>query len=66
LLINLIGLGLGPFLVAFFTDFVFHDEKLVGLSLGLVSALAALLSVLCLASAIGPYRRLVAAMEGRA
>ena len=34
LLINLIGLGLGPFLVAFFTDFVFHDEKLVGLSLG--------------------------------
>jgi hypothetical protein len=52
--------------VAFVTDFVFHDEKLVGLSLGLVSALAALLSVLCLASAIAPYRRLVAAMEGRA
>lgn len=66
LLINLIGLGMGPFLVAFFTDFVFHDEKLVGLSLGLVSAIAALLSVVCLASAIGPYRRLVAAMEVRA
>lgn len=66
LLINLIGLGLGPFLVAFFTDFVFHDEKQVGLSLGLVSAIAALLSVICLISAIGPYRRLVAATEGRA
>jgi MFS family permease len=66
LLINLIGLGLGPFLVAFTTDFIFHDEKLVGLSLGLVSAMAALLSVVCLASAIGPYRRLVAGMEGRA
>ncbi|WP_280189268.1 MFS transporter [Delftia sp. PS-11] len=61
LLINLIGLGMGPFLVAFCTDFVLHDEKSVGLSLGLVSALAAALSVACLASAIGPYRRLVAA-----
>lgn len=59
LLVNLIGLGLGPFLVAFFTDFVFADEKRVGLSLGLVSSLAALVAVICLASAIGPYRRLV-------
>ncbi|KAF1020272.1 MAG: Hexuronate transporter [Paracidovorax wautersii] len=59
LLVNLIGLGVGPFLVAFFTDFVFKNEAKVGLSLGLVCTLAALLSVVCLASAIGPYRRLV-------
>lgn len=62
LLINLIGLGMGPFLVAFFTDFIFYDEQKVGLSLGLVSALAALLSVVCLARAIGPYRQLVAGL----
>ncbi len=63
LLVNLIGLGCGPFLVAFFTDFVFHDEKKVGMSLGLVCALAATLGVICLAAAIGPYRRLVTEVQ---
>jgi hypothetical protein len=29
----MIGLGLGPFLVAFFTDSVFHDEKAIRFSL---------------------------------
>ena len=63
LLVNLIGLGCGPFLVAFCTDFVFHDEKKVGMSLGLVCAMAATLGVICLASAIDPYRRLVAEVQ---
>lgn len=63
LLVNLIGLGMGPFLVAFFTDFVFRDESRVGLSLGLVSALAALIGAACLASAIGPYRRLASQLR---
>jgi MFS family permease len=58
LLVNLIGLGCGPFLVAFFTDFVFHDEHKVGLSLGLVCALSASLGSVCLALAIRPYRKL--------
>jgi MFS family permease len=31
--LNMIGLGLGPFLVAFFTDSVFHDEKAIRFSL---------------------------------
>ncbi len=31
--LNMIGLGLGPFLVAFFTDSVFHDEKAIKFSL---------------------------------
>ena len=63
LIVNLIGLGCGPFLVAFFTDFVFHDEKKVGMSLGLVCAMGATIGVICLASALGPYRRLVAEMQ---
>lgn len=63
LMISLIGLGCGPFLVAFFTNFVFHDEQKVGLSLGLVSALAAALSVVCLACAINPYRKLVSQVQ---
>lgn len=63
LLVNLIGLGCGPLLVAFFTDFVFGDEMKVGMSLGLVCALAATLGSICLAAAIVPYRRLLASMQ---
>lgn len=66
LLVNLIGLGCGPFLVAFFTDFVFHDEMKVGLSLGLVCALAAALGAVCLAAAVIPYRKLMARLEATA
>jgi MFS family permease len=41
---NIIGLGLGPTIIALFTDYVFHDDNLVGYSLlivGVVSQLAA-------------------------
>ena len=31
--INIIGMGLGPLLVAFFTDSIFHDEKMIKYSL---------------------------------
>ncbi len=31
--INIIGMGLGPLLVAFFTDFIFQDEKMIKYSL---------------------------------
>jgi hypothetical protein len=32
-ILNMIGLGLGPLIVAFFTDSVFHDEKAIRYSL---------------------------------
>lgn len=59
LLVNLIGLGLGPFLVAAGTDYVFDDEARVGLSLGLVCTLSALLGAVCLLVAARPYRALL-------
>ncbi len=31
--INIIGMGLGPLLVAFFTDSIFHDENMIRYSL---------------------------------
>ncbi|MFT3754488.1 MAG: MFS transporter [Pseudoxanthomonas sp.] len=65
LMISLIGLGMGPYLVAVFTDQVFHDELKVGLSLGLVCALAALLGALCLFLAAKPYRRLLDAQAAQ-
>ncbi|MGO1070988.1 spinster family MFS transporter [Lysobacter sp. CA199] len=59
LLVNLIGLGLGPFLVAIGTDYVLGDEAKVGLSLGSVCALSAVLGAVCLLSAARPYRALL-------
>ncbi|MEY2916884.1 MAG: hypothetical protein RIS73_598 [Bacteroidota bacterium] len=44
--LNMIGLGLGPFLVAFFTDSVFHDEKAIRFSLTALLVIGGTLSVL--------------------
>ena len=38
-LINIIGLGGGPFLVGFFTDAVFHDERAIRYSLAATVAI---------------------------
>ncbi|TBV77108.1 spinster family MFS transporter [Pseudoxanthomonas winnipegensis] len=59
LLVNLIGLGLGPFLVAAGTDYVLGDEHRVGLSLGMVCTLSAAIGALCLMVAARPYRALL-------
>jgi MFS family permease len=44
----LLGIGAGPSIVAALTDFVFHDDKQLGLSLALVFAVAFPLSALVL------------------
>ena len=46
--VNLIGLGLGPTAVAVFTDYVFHDDNMVGYSLLVVNIAAHLLAALTL------------------
>ncbi|MGB0522693.1 MAG: spinster family MFS transporter [Flammeovirgaceae bacterium] len=58
---NLIGLGLGPLLVGVVTDYVFTDEKLVGLSLVVVAAFALIISLSTLLLAMQPYRTLLKA-----
>lgn len=49
LIVNLIGLGLGPSAVAFFTDHVFHNDAAVRYSLLIVMVLAYLLAWFSLA-----------------
>lgn len=46
--INLIGMGLGPLLVALMTDYVFVDEAAVGSSLALIGAIATPLAIIFL------------------
>jgi membrane associated rhomboid family serine protease len=45
-----LGFGVGSTLIASLTDYVFHDDKAVGTSFGLVASGAAILAALCLHS----------------
>jgi MFS family permease len=63
--INLIGLGLGPALPGFLTDFVFHDVAKLGLALFTTIVLAAPLAVLALGWACQPMRDAVSSSTPR-
>lgn len=55
-ILNLIGIGLGPFLVAFFTDFIFKDENMIRYSLVLLYLLGGGFGLLFSYLALKPYR----------
>jgi MFS family permease len=61
LVINLLGIGLGPTLPALFTDYLFGDEAKLGQSLALTAALTGLPSAWLLQRARAPYRAAVIA-----
>ena len=54
--VNLIGMGVGPGLVGFFTDFVFGDTEQLYLSLVLTAALTIPPAALLLALGLKHYR----------
>jgi MFS family permease len=60
LVVNLIGLGLGPTAVALITDYVFHDDNAVHYSLAITGTIASLGAVLFLALGLKPYRESLA------
>ncbi len=62
LAVNLIGLGLGPTIVALITDHVLHDEARIGTAMAAGAAVALTLSALCGGLALAPYRRAAAAV----
>jgi MFS family permease len=55
--INLLGIGLGPTIVAALTEDVFHDKNSVHLSLLVVGAVSFALAVVFLWAGLKPYRR---------
>ena len=57
--VNMIGLGLGPTIIALCTDFVFRDEMLLKYSLSLVGGITGIWAVLLLFSGLKPYRKCV-------
>jgi len=64
--INLIGIGVGPFLVGVATDTVFLNPAAVGYSIALVAGSAAPLAAIVLWAGLPDYRRRRAAADPRA
>jgi len=60
---NVVGLALGPTVVAFLTQHAFQDPAAVGRSLALLSVSAAPIAAILLAQGLGPYRRAVGQFE---
>ena len=56
--INVIGLGLGPVLVALLTDFVFMNDAAVARSMGIVIVVSGVLGVLLLSFSVRSYEEL--------
>jgi MFS family permease len=59
---NVIGLALGPTLVAASTDFIFADPTAVAKSLGLVSLVVGPIAVVLLSVGVKPYKDKIRAM----
>lgn len=60
---NLLGLGLGPTLIAFFTDYVFKDEMMIRYSLAIVCGGGLLLSSIICLMAIKAFPRTLRNLE---
>lgn len=63
--INLVGLGMGPTLVALFTDYVFKEEAAVGQSLSALAILTVSAAVAAAIYGLKPYRDALDLAEGR-
>jgi MFS family permease len=60
---NVIGLALGPSLIAVFTDYVFRDPNAVGKSLAVVGCMIAALGLLFVGRGLAPFRDMLAAQR---
>lgn len=59
--INMVGMGGGPYVVAFFTDSVFHDESMIRYSLVGLYLIGGIATILCFWLGLKPYQRILAA-----
>jgi hypothetical protein len=59
IMLTLLGLGLGPTIIAMITQYVLHDEKLIRYSLVIFSAVVAPMGAMALIAALKPFRRVV-------
>jgi MFS family permease len=65
LIANLVGYSAGPILIAALTDKVFANPAAIDLSLAIAAPAIMMLGILLLASALSPYRSMLAETEPR-
>lgn len=58
-ILNLIGLSLGPALVAIFTDFLFKDENMIRYSMMLLYLIGGISGLILSLSVLQPYRQII-------
>jgi MFS family permease len=61
--VSLIGLGIGPSFVAWFTDHVFYDDRAVGRAILVVTMIGLAFAATMLASGLRPFREAAAGVE---
>ena len=61
--INIIGMGLGPLLVAFFTDSIFHDEKMIKYSLVALYVVGGIATIISFLWGMKNYEKALALKE---
>jgi len=64
-IVNLIGLGAGPSIIAAFTDYVYANEAMLNFAMATATALLAPLSALLFATGLKPYARAMRAADAR-
>lgn len=57
--INIIGMGGGPYIVAFFTDSIFHDESMIRYSLVALYFVGGLATLVCYWAGLKPFQNIV-------
>lgn len=57
--INMVGMGGGPYVVAFFTDSVFHDESMIRYSLVALYLIGGVATILCFWLGLKPYSQII-------
>jgi MFS family permease len=62
---NVIGFGMGPTVVALFTDFVFHSEKMLGYSMAVATLILGSLTAVIMWLGVRPYGRAIARLKDR-
>ncbi len=57
-IVNLVGMGLGPFTVAFFTDIIFKDEGMIRYSITILYFIGGTIGLLLTYLSLKPYREI--------
>ena len=62
---NVIGTGLGPTIVALFTDYLFHSDRMIGRSIAIATLALGVLTAIIMWLGIKPYGRAMALLKAR-